>query len=908
MTAAARNTLNAHYTDSAIVQAVWGFARDVGFTGGQVLEPGCGTGNFIGFAPPGAEITGIELDPVTAGIAAALYPGARVLAESFADTRIPDATFDLAIGNVPFGAVVLHDRAHNPAGHSIHNHFIVKAVRLTRPGGIIALLTSRYTMDARNPAARREIAEVADLVGAIRLPSGAHQRAAGTSVITDLLILRRREPGMDPGPSDWEQSRMTNLDGTQIAVNAWFLDHPGMVLGTMRAAGGSYRADDMTVEPGGDTITELTSALRVITAQAREHGLTWAPAHGVGPPLAITSAADRERFPDCYLRALPDGTFSQVSDGATVPYPVPNSQAAELRRLLGLRDALRALLDAEAESPDDTPHLSRLRSDLGSRYDVYVRAHGPIGRCTWRRTGRTDPATGEERLARIRPPQGGFRTDPFAPAVLALETFDPATQVAEKAAIFRQRVIAPRSPRLGASTPGDALAICLDLCGEVRLPVISRLLGVSVDEARTSLGTLVFDDPESRRLLPAAEYLSGKVRTKLAAAEAAALDDPRYEANAAALRRVVPADLGPAEIEARLGAAWIDASHIQQFLTEILQDPSIKVEHPGGQVWAVCGGRYSVLATSTWGTASCPAPTIAQSILEQRRIEVYSKARESRTFDLDATIAAQDKAAEMAARFASWAWEEPGRAAELAAAYNNAFKSIVLRSYDDMELSLPGLSLDFEPRPHQIAAVARIISEPAVLLAHEVGAGKTAEMVMGCMELRRLGLARKPAIIVPNHMLEQFGREFAQLYPQARILIAHREDLQGQRRRVLIGRAATGDWDAIIISRSAFERIPMSHRAQRAYQDQETAKLREWIGKAQSGAGLTVKRLEAVLLRTEERIKAHLDTPRDTGITFEATGIDYLLLTRRMATRTCGRSRRSAMPLSRGLRGLPISI
>lgn len=880
LAAAARNTLNAHYTDAAIARAVWDGVTGLGFAGGRVLEPGCGSGNFIGLAPPGAEMTGVELDPVTAGVAAALYPGARILAESFADTRIPRDTFDLAVGNVPFGAIVLHDPAHNRAGHSIHNHFIVKALALTRPGGLVALLTSRYTMDTRNPAARREIAALADLAGAVRLPSGAHQRAAGTSVVTDLLIFRRREPGAEPGPLGWEQARMTELDSARIAVNSWFLDHPEMVLGRMRATGGAYGADDMTVEPAGDTITELDRALAEITSNARQDGLTWTPAAGTpAAPAVIASAADRERYPDGFMRVLADGVFTRVVDGTAVRHPVPASQAGELRQLLGLRDTVRALLEAETASPDDTPALGQLRRDLNQRYDAYAAAYGPVNRFAWRRTGRPDPGTGEEGRARIRPPQGGFRTDPFAPAVLALEHFDPATQHAAKAAIFTRRVVAPRNPRLGASTPADALAICLDLCGEVRLPVISRLLGIAEGEGREMLGTLVFDDPESGRLLPAAEYLSGKVRAKLATAEVAAADDPRFEVNAAGLRKVIPPDLGPAEIEARLGATWIDADYVRRFLAEILEDDTIRVEHPGGQIWAVRGGRHSVLAASTWGTGRYSAPGLAQAILEQRRIEVRDQIDEKTwVLNPDETIAAQQKAAELAARFAEWAWEEPARAAELAAAYNSTFNGIVLRNYDEVELSLPGLALDFEPRPHQIAAVARMISEPAVLLAHEVGAGKTAEMVMGAMELRRLGLVRKPAIIVPNHMLEQFSREFAQLYPQASILIAHREDLQAARRRVFIGRAATGDWDAIIMSRSAFERIPMSPAAQRAYQEQELDRLRAWIDKAKGGEGLTVKRLEATLLRAEERLKSLLDKPRDPGVTFEATGIDYVIL------------------------------
>jgi N12 class adenine-specific DNA methylase len=879
LAAAARNTLNAHYTDAALVRAIWSGVQQLGFTGGRVLEPGCGSGNFIAFAPPGAQMTGIELEPVTAQIAAALYPDAQILAESFADTRAADGFFDLAIGNVPFGAIRLNDRRHNRGGHSIHGHFIVKALHLTRPSGLVAVLTSRYTMDARNPAVRREIGALADLVGAIRLPSGAHQRAAGTRVVTDLLILRRREPGREPDATAWEQTRTVDLDGAHVPVSEYFLDHPDHVLGELSAVHGAYRADDLVVIAEGDTGTALAAALDRIAASARSRGLTWTPRTGPGVSVPAELAGAPSRQPDGYLQARADGTFTRVTDGQAVPYAVPRSQAAELRRLLALRDQVTALLEAEAATPEDTPDLDRLRRELGTSYDSYARAHGPVNRFSWRPTGHLHPGTGEEKMARIRPPQGGFRTDPFAPVVLALEDFDPVSQQARRAAIFTRRVVAPRNPRLGADTPADALAICLDLCGEVRLHAIARLLGVSEDQARHELGTLVFDDPGTSRLVPAAEYLSGNVRAKLDVAERAAAEDPRYEVNAAGLRNVIPADLAPAEISARLGAAWIDAGVVRQFLREILDDRAIKVEHPGGQIWTVTGVRSTVLATSTWGTSRYPAPHLAQAVLEQRRIEVRDKIGDNAwVLNVDETIAAQQKAAELSERFADWAWEYPARAEELARVYNETFNSIVLRNYDDAQLSLPGLALDFEPRPHQVAAVARIINEPAVGLFHEVGAGKTAEMTMGAMELRRLSLANKPAIVVPNHMLEQFGREFLQLYPQARVLVAQREDLQAERRRLFVARCATGDWDTVILSRSAFERIPMSPRAQQAYLDRELTRMREWIQKSKESGGLTVKRLEAALLRASERLKAKLDSARDPGITFEATGIDYIFV------------------------------
>jgi N12 class adenine-specific DNA methylase/SAM-dependent methyltransferase len=879
LAAASRNTLNAHYTDAGLVQAIWAGVQQLGFTGGRVLEPGCGSGNVVGFAPAGAEVTGVELEPATAAIAAALYPDAEILNESFADTRAREGSFDLAIGNVPFGSFALTDRQHNPGGHSIHNHFIIKALHLVRPGGLVAVVTSRYTMDARNPAARREIAALADLAGAVRLPSGAHQRAAGTGVVTDLLIFRRREPGREPSGTGWEQTRMAELDGAQVPVNEYFRDHPGAVLGELRAVHGAHNAQDLVVTTTGDTTAALTRALTRMADDAAARGLGWTAAPQQGGPSTAVAAGPRSRHQDGYIEAHPDGTFTQVAGGHAVPFPVPASQGTELRQLLGLRDAVSGLLDAEAASLDDTPELHALRRDLNLRYDAYLHGYGPVSRFSWRHTGRTDPATGEEKLARVRPPQGGFRSDPFAPLVQALEEFDPVSQVAAKAAIFTSRVVAPRNPRLGADTPADALAICLDVCGEVQLAGIAQLLGTDEEQARRELGTLVFDDPASGRLVPAAEYLSGMVRDKLDAAEIAAADDPRYAVNVAELRKVIPADLLPGEIDARLGAAWIDASHIRAFLADILDDDTVRVEHPGGQIWTVRGGRHTVLATSTWGTARYPAPQLAQAVLEQRRIEVRDKIGDDTwVLNIEDTLAAQEKAAELARRFSEWAWEDPARTAQLQAVYNRLFNDIVLRSYDDAQLMLPGLAMSFEPRPHQVAAVARIISEPAVLLAHEVGAGKTAEMVMGAMELRRLHLARKPAIVVPNHMLEQFSREFLQLYPQASILVAQHDDLQAARRRQFVARCATGDWDAIIMSRSAFERIPMSAEAQRAYLDVELDRMRDFIQASREGDGLTVKRLEGALLRAEERLKAKLDSVKDPGITFEATGIDYLFV------------------------------
>ncbi len=887
--AASRNTLNAHYTDPALAAEVWSALRGLGFQGGRVLEPGCGSGNFIGLAPAGARMVGVELEPVTAGIAAALYPEAQVLTESFADTRIPEGSFDLVVGNVPFAKAALSDPVHNRRGHSIHNHFILKSLRLTAPGGLVAVITSRYTLDAANPAARREIADLADLVGAIRLPASAHQRTAGTRVVTDLLVLRRREADAEPAPVDWERTELAQLgDGDPVRVNSYFLTHPEMVCGRLGAGRGQFSNAELTVTSDQPHAPMLADRLARLVEHARTAGLTHDPVPADrSRPVALVGRPPN--LHDGHLVAEDDG-FTQLTPAGPESYPVPASQRAELRELLGLRDCVVDLLAAEAASAEDTDQVVRLREQLNRRYDAYAGTYGPINRFSWRRTGRTHPDTGEDLLARITPPQGRFRADPHAPLVYALEQFDSATQRATKASILTQRVVAPRATPLGADTPQDALAICLDNLGRVDLPEIARLLGATEVDARDQLGTLVFTDPDRLgRLVPAAEYLSGNVRDKLDLARTAAQDDPALQVNIDALTEVLPADIAQEDIVARLGASWIHERHVQAFLRQALDDRWLTVEHAYGAQWTVKGIESGVAATSTWGTPDLPAPKLAQLLLQQKPVLVHDEIEYTlpsgdtttrRVLNTAKTVAAQAKAEELGQRFSEWVWEEPARAVELAATYNRTFNSLVLRSYDDIKLSLPGLALTFRPNPHQVAAAARMIAEPAVGLWHEVGAGKTAEMAMGVMELRRLGLVRKPAVVIPNHMIEQFSREFQQLYPRARILAASSADLTRERRRTFVARVATGDWDAVIMTRGAFERIPMSPEAQRAYLDQQLEVLRAAIAR-QKGSGersYSLKRMENSLLNAEERIKDKIAREHDPAVTFERSGIDYLVV------------------------------
>ena len=915
LNAAARSTLNAHYTNPRLVAGMWAAARTLGFQRGRVLEPGCGVGTFLGLAPDDAQTIGVELDPVTADIAAALYPEAEIRAESFADTRLPEGFADLTIGNVPFGNVTLNDRRHNARGHSIHNHFLVKGLHLTRPGGLAIAITSRYTMDSANPAARRELSDLADLVFAVRLPEQTHQ-LAGTQVVTDLLVLRRRGMNDEPAGAAWERLVDVEVGGDadsgaargRARINEYFAAHPRQVVGEMTLGRGHYRDDELRVSitpaaddgdraadpaSAGNALDEVRQRLASSAELAAELGLgyrpTSIPSESPDPTHAVALVPAGARRPDGYLVEHKDGSFGKVQDGIIAAHPVPKTQQRELALLLALRDTYVQLVEAEAADLTDDAALDDLRAQLNRHYDAYVAAYGPVNRFSWR-PGRTNPVTGETTQIRVPPRQGGFRDDPFAGPVYALETFDPQTQSATKAPIFTTRVVVPRVRPLGADTPADALAITLDTFGDVRLAEVARLLGVDEQAARSQLGELVFDDPaalvaehsaghiEPAGLIPAAAYLSDNVRRKLDTARAAAEQDPRFEVNVAALRAVVPPDIAPDDIAVRLGG-WVRVSYVQWFLRETFANEHLRVEHAGGTQWAIRGGGYGVLETDTYGTPQLTGSKIAEKLLRSEPIQIWVEIEDGkRELDLEATEAAQRKAVELNERFAEWAWEDPQRATDLAREYNDRFNAIVLRDYSGAHLSLPGLARSFTPRPHQLAAVARMIQEPSAGLFHVVGAGKTAEIAIGVWELRRLGLITKPAIVVPNHLVEQFRNEFLQLYPQARVLAAGMGDVTRLGRGTFLGRIANSEWDAVVVSQSVFARIPLSAEAQKNYFERQAEQIRLWLDSAREQGGLTVKRLETMLARQEESIKKHMEARRDDGLTFEEVGIDYLVV------------------------------
>ncbi|MGI8697141.1 MAG: helicase-related protein [Mycobacteriales bacterium] len=870
-----------------IVRQMWQAIASLDFRDGRVLGPGSGVGTFIGLAPDGADLTGVELDSVTATISAALYPQATIRAESFADTRLPAGHFDATIGNVPFGDVTLHDAVHNLGRHSMHNHFILKSLALTRPGGFVAVLTSHYTMDAQNPGARREMNQLADLIGAVRLPTGTHRRAAGTDVVTDLLILRRRGDDQPPICEAWETVVPISLDGHTVKVNAYFDQQPDRVLGQIGVGHGMYGNDTLLVDGNLDSLEEeLANTLEQIVWSARRAGLTMIPRTTAVPEARrAASIPAPAHLWDGSILARPDHTFATVVDGGLEPLAVPKNATSEVRALLGLRDAATTLLTLEAATVEDTHDITAAREDLRHAYQRYLGRYGPLNRYTLRPTGRTNGA-GEDTYARLVPtPTRMLRGDPFGPLVLALEQFDDQDQVATPAAILSRRVVAPRADVLGVETPADAVAVSLDRTGGIDLPLIADLLGMPEPEARDTLAGLAFADPDTNALIHAPAYLSGDVRTKLAAAQARAVDDPAFAANVEALTAVMPETLGVEDIAARLGAVWISEQVHEDFLTDILKAPDVLVENPLPGRWEVRGGRHGILATSEWGTERRPAPDIAQALMEQKTLLVYDEyedadGRVRRVLNPLETTAAQEKAEAVQERFGEWVWEDPTRAQALVDEYNGRFNSIVLRDYTGAGeyLTLPGMAASFSPRPHQRAAVARMIAETAAGLFHDVGAGKTAEMIIGAMEMRRMGLITKPVVVVPNHMLEQFTREWLQIYPRARVLAASAADVTADKRRLFVAKAAANDWDAIVLTQTAFAKIPLRPQTEAAYIDAQVGRVRQVLDQAEGENRMSVKRIQRKLLRLENTLKQRADTDRDVGVTFEDTGFDYVIV------------------------------
>ncbi|MEC3919331.1 DEAD/DEAH box helicase family protein [Nocardia sp. CDC160] len=972
-------TLNAHYTDPAVSQAIWDAIARAGFSGGRVLEPGCGAGVFIGQAPTEAVMVGVECDPITARAAAALYPSAQIRCEGFEDTRVQAGAFTLAVGNVPFGKVRLYDPIHNAANFSIHNHFLVKSLDLIGVGGYVAVLTSHFTSETRDATAREHMAARADLIGALRLPAKAFQRVAGTGVVQDLLIWRVREPGREPTADTrlYLQSGMTTVRDEhgyrrEAELNKYFLAHPDHILGELCWRQRQYSRDALDVEgPDGEELAHLvTGRLTRIIDNALDAGLglTATPASTViaspdafGTGLVTPVEESTEVAVDTLRWNKQLGRIEVFTGTQWAEAPVRGKRRiAEWRELLGLRDVAATLVQAQLEGREHAER-SALRGELNRRYDRYLETYGFINRFTWiepppvtekRHRERVDAAVTAWRIEQGEPGkpfagpvpdevlehfteqaweperepfrkqahlEGVLRNDPTIALVFALEVFDEDTGRASKGPLFTSDVIATAAqPITHASSIEDAVAVSLDETGVIDLPRIARLLAVAEENAAqqlvdTGLAFRSISDPDT--WISAASYLSGNVFKKLTAATARADTDPRYRANVEALTAVLP--VRRTDVDIRLGAVWVPPEEYAQFIRETFSVPAghqVLVERVAGE-WVIDVPEYDDWQADLekWGLAPKIYPNqdggynfedsqadelgVAYCGVASKRfdhIDILTALCNSKPIQINkskefhaatggdklhtrATRAAQAKARRLATEFEMWALQgDPARRERLIDRYNELFNTIVAPEFDGSHLRLPGLGVLYAPYPYQRNAVARIISEPTVLLDHVVGAGKTGTMIMAAMELRRLGLARQPWIVVPNHLIAQMAREAAQWYPGAKIL-AGTAGTDRESRQRLIAQSAAQDWDLVIVPMSSFKLMPVSAQTRTAYYQEQIDELTEALG-ILSGKK-AVKILELRLKTATNQLKKLLaEIRQDTGLGFEASGCDYLFV------------------------------
>jgi N12 class adenine-specific DNA methylase len=865
------STPNAHFTSPLVIRAIWEGIERLGIKqGAEVLEPAMGIGHFFGLQPDtmqgGGHRTGVELDSITARIARKLYPDSTIFHKGFEETRLPDNYFDAVVGNVPFGDYAVHDpNMKHSLTRSIHDYFFAKSLEKARPGAVMALITSRYTMDKHDSVIRKYLAEKADFLGAIRLPNTAFMDNAGTEVTTDIIFLQKRAPGRARGGESWAQSLPVDIDRQTIMLNEYYIRHPEMMLGHLELKGSMYGSREPTVT-GELTQEVLTAAMRQLPEGVfipRDFGRRPEPAMKITEP---------ERFTD-----VKDGAYADI-DGRLVmrsgdtfePVTAPAAQQQRIRGLLQVRDAVREVFRTQL---DDAPELEIIeaRADLNRIYNAFVNKFGCIS---------------------SRDNVRAYAGDPDLPLLLSLENYDRETDTAAKTAIFERRTLERYRPVTHAGTAAEALAISLNETGRIDWQRMEALTGYSEKQMQAELDSHVYLNPEGE-WETADKYLSGDVRAKLKTAEAAAEINPVYSRNVEALKAVQPPDLLPGDIGARLGASWIPRSDIRDFITELLEVPKgdVTVAHSGAIAsWTVSLDyftRNAVGNTTTHGTKRVPAAELIEQALNLRTPTVYDQIDEdTRVINQTETIAAREAQQKLKDRFAKWIWENPERAQRLARIYNDRFNNIRLRTYDGSHLSFPGMNRtglrknDLDP--HQKNAVWRILQNKNVLIGHKVGAGKTAAMTAACMELRRLGLAKKPMIVVPNHLVEQWGAAFLQLYPQANIFVAGKEHFAAGNREKAMARIATGNYDAVIISHKSFEALPVSDETFNRFVQMEMDALEEAILEAKAEKGDTrsvVKQLEKARKRLEARIKDRAKREnKDDGVTFEQLGIDRIFV------------------------------
>ena len=873
--AARASTLNAHYTSPAVIRAIYEAVGNMGFTTGNILEPSCGVGNFFGMLPESmssSRLYGVELDSVTGRIAQQLYPKANITVAGFETTDRRDF-YDLAVGNVPFGQYKVNDPAYNKLGFNIHNYFFAKALDQVRPGGVVAFVTSRYTMDAKDSSARKYLAQRADLLGAIRLPNNAFKANAGTGVVSDIIFLQKRDRPITIEP-EWVHLG-ENADG--FALNSYFIDHPEMMLGTPTSESTQYGKQDFTLAPipGLELSDQLADAIQHIRGTYAEAEL---PELGEGEEIDASIPAD----PDVrnYSYTVIGGEVYYRENSRMVK-PELNATAAErVKGMVELRDCVRELIEYQLnEYSDHKIAAAQLR--LNSLYEAYSNKYGLIS---------------------SRANRAAFEQDSAYYLLSSLEQLDDNGNLARKADMFTKRTIKRHEAVTAVGTASEALVVSLAEKGYVSLAYMEELCGKSQQSIVTELDGVIFrnigtEDNSRAAYVTADEYLSGNVRRKLAEARTAEQAEPgRYQSNVKALEAAQPKELEAADIDVRLGATWIDKKYIEQFMYELLHTPpymrySIKVAYSERSAeWTISHknaiSASDIAARTTYGTDRATAYRILEDSLNLRDIRIYdtvedASGKQKRVLNSKQTTLAQQKQQAIKDAFVDWIWNDPKRREALVKIYNERFNSIRAREYDGSHLSLDGMNPEIVLRPHQLNAIAHILYGGNTLLAHTVGAGKTYEMVAAAMESKRLGLCQKSLFVVPNHLTEQWASAFMRLYPAANILVTTKKDFQAKNRKRFCGKIATGDYDAVIISHSQFEKIPISAERQETLLQSQLDEILEGLveTKANHGERFTIKELERAKKSIEARLeKLRADDRKDDVVTFEELGCDRMFV------------------------------
>jgi N12 class adenine-specific DNA methylase/predicted RNA methylase len=881
---AKRTVFNAFYTSPVVIAGMHKALGRLGVPAGStVLEPGCGTGNFLAQAAHGMRFIGVELDSISGRIARALHPQHDIRIESFRDTWLPENSLDAVLGNPPFADVRLDYRGMKLP---LHDFFIAKSLDALKPGGILALVTSHFTLDKQNARGREYLADRADFLGAIRLPSDAFKRE-GTAVVTDILFLRKRAAG-DPAQHadpDWLLSRPLAIEDADIPINAYFHHHPKMVLGTWSRKDRLYGGESgYSVIGNGDLARLLDEAIQRLPAFAPP--VTAAtksePAPAFIPPPPERHIAEGSFFigEDRTIYQVEGGRSLPVTYGGTLLRSDGTMTGRRLAALVRLRDGARRTLQSQNEGWPEK-HRTDTRRELNRLYDLFLSAYGPINKTTFSETA-------DGSVIRRMPNVVKFREDPDAMLVMALEEYDEVTGKAVKAPILLRDVVG-KSPLVTSVTSAEeGLLVSLDRRGAVDLPCISQLYGRPEDAVIAELGDLIYRDPRTKTWQTADEYLSGNVRAKLKTAEAAG---PGFARNAETLRAVQPEDVLPGDIDAGLGAPWIPVSDLQAFAGELFRvsPSSMAIGHlPKDAVWSVEPGHAaeaSVAATSEYGTPRANGTWLFELALNMKTPVIYDTIRtadgEERIVNQDDTLAAREKQRQIKDRFKSWLFAEPERCERLVRLYNDTYNNLRPRLFDGSHLEFPGMSQGIRLNPHQQDAVWRGMSSGNTLLAHAVGAGKTFTMAATGMKLKQAGIRKKPMYVVPNHMLEQFAREFMQLYPNAKLLVATKDDLARDRRKLLTAKIASGDWDGIIVTHSSFERIGMSKDYQESFL-REQIKEYDQLLRDHAGGGTPrniIKTIEKQKARREERLKDLLaEDKKDDGLVFDELGVDHVFI------------------------------